>query len=52
MFDLAAAVAPAHCELIIHREFAMPELLRLVRERSIGRIVADEIKIRPRWRRS
>jgi hypothetical protein len=48
LFDLVTAMAPAHCELIIHREFAMPELIHLALERSIGEIAVDEIKIRPR----
>lgn len=48
LFELATATAPAHCELIIHREFAMPELIHLVHERSIGEIAVDEIRIRPR----
>jgi hypothetical protein len=48
LFDLATATAPAHCELVIHREFAMPELIHLVRERRGGEIAADEIRVRPR----
>ena|ERR1700760_338723 len=48
LFDLATATAPADCELIVHREFAMPELIQLVHERSIGEIAVDEIRIQPR----
>jgi hypothetical protein len=48
LFDLARATVSSCCELIIHREFAMPELLHLVHERSIGAFAADEVRIRPR----
>jgi hypothetical protein len=51
LFDLARATVSHRCELIIDREFAMPELIHLVQERSIGTFAADEVRIRPRLAR-
>ena len=51
LFDLARATVSPRCELIIHREFAMPELIHLVHERSIGAFAVDEVRIRPRLTR-
>jgi hypothetical protein len=48
LFDLARATVSSRCELIIHRELALPELLHLVHERRIGAFAADEVRIRPR----
>jgi hypothetical protein len=45
LFDLATAIAPLGCEVSILRDFAMPELIQLIRERGIGTFMADEIRI-------
>ena len=45
LFDLAMALAPPRCLVSILREFAMPELIQLIRERGIGTFLADEIRI-------
>jgi hypothetical protein len=48
LFDLVTATTPPYCELIIHRELALPELVRLACMRSIGTMARDEIRIGPR----
>jgi hypothetical protein len=45
LFDLAMAIAPPRCEVSILRDFAMPELVQLIRERGIGTFMTDEIRI-------
>jgi hypothetical protein len=45
LFDLAMTIAPPRCEVSILRDFAMPELIQLIRERGIGTFMADEIRI-------
>jgi hypothetical protein len=45
LFDLAMAIAPLRCEVSILRDFAMPELIQLIRERGVGTFMADEIRI-------
>jgi hypothetical protein len=45
LFDLAIAIAPPRCELSILRDFAMPELIQLIRERGVGTFMANEIRV-------
>jgi hypothetical protein len=47
LFDLAMSAASSHRELLVHREFAMPELLRLIHERSAIPFGVEEIRLIP-----
>jgi hypothetical protein len=45
LFDLVMAIAAPCCEVSIVREFALPELIQMIRQREIGTFMADEIRI-------
>ena len=45
LFDLAMAIAAPHCEVSILREFAIPELIQMIRQRKLGTFMTDEIRI-------